>query len=59
MTVVGMEKVPFERVLGEEVGAFMKKLHEANGIAFKVRRAASDVANLKIAGVYDKRVQGR
>lgn len=36
VTVVGMEKVPFERVLGLEVGGFMQRLHEANGIVFKV-----------------------
>lgn len=41
VTVVGMEKVPFERVLGEQVGSFMKRLHEANGVVFKVRQNLS------------------
>lgn len=29
VTVVGMESEPFERVLGKEVGAFMRRVHEA------------------------------
>lgn len=28
VVVVGMEKVPFERVLGEEIGAIMQEFHE-------------------------------
>lgn len=34
VTVVGMEKVPFERVLGHEVGTRMQKLHESRGVKF-------------------------
>eukprot|EP01126_Amoeba_proteus_P061205 TRINITY_DN818_c0_g1_i1.p1 TRINITY_DN818_c0_g1~~TRINITY_DN818_c0_g1_i1.p1 ORF type:complete len:535 (+),score=120.80 TRINITY_DN818_c0_g1_i1:194-1798(+) len=34
VTVVGMEKVPFERVLGPVVGAFMMNLHESKGVKF-------------------------
>jgi len=34
--VVGMERVPFERVLGEEVGAAMQRLHESKGIEFRM-----------------------
>jgi len=30
--VVGMEKVPFERVLGLQVGTILQKFHEANGV---------------------------
>eukprot|EP01127_Copromyxa_protea_P009809 TRINITY_DN2339_c1_g2_i1.p1 TRINITY_DN2339_c1_g2~~TRINITY_DN2339_c1_g2_i1.p1 ORF type:complete len:552 (+),score=106.90 TRINITY_DN2339_c1_g2_i1:189-1844(+) len=36
VTVVGMEKVPFERVLGAQLGGFLIKLHEANNISFKM-----------------------
>jgi NAD(P)H-nitrite reductase large subunit len=32
VTVVGMEKVPFERVLGAEVGAVLQKVHARNHI---------------------------
>lgn len=34
ITVVGMETEPFERVLGTEMGAAMRKLHERHGVAF-------------------------
>jgi len=34
VTVVGMEKVPFERVLGVEVGTAIQKLHESKGVKF-------------------------
>ena len=36
VTVIGMEKVPFERVLGEKIGAVMQKLHESKGIKFRM-----------------------
>ena len=32
--VVAPSKVPFERALGEKVGAFMQKLHEQHGVVF-------------------------
>lgn len=34
VTVIGMETVPFERVLGKEVGAVMEKVHRERGIEF-------------------------
>jgi len=34
VTVIGMESVPFERVLGKDIGYIMQKFHEANGINF-------------------------
>jgi NADPH-dependent 2,4-dienoyl-CoA reductase/sulfur reductase-like enzyme/nitrite reductase/ring-hydroxylating ferredoxin subunit len=37
IVVVGMEKVPFERVLGEQVGAALQKLHESRGIEFRMQ----------------------
>ena len=36
VTVVGREKVPLERVLGPEIGQFVRRLHEANGVAFRL-----------------------
>lgn len=37
--VIGMEKVPFERVLGPEVGGIMQRVHEAKGsIVFHMQR---------------------
>ncbi|CAG8704640.1 7642_t:CDS:10, partial [Funneliformis mosseae] len=34
VSVIGMEKVPFERVLGEKVGKVFQTLHESHGIKF-------------------------
>ena len=36
IVVVGMEKVPFERVLGEAIGTAMQKLHEEKGVSFRM-----------------------
>ncbi|OAA59412.1 Pyridine nucleotide-disulfide oxidoreductase, FAD/NAD(P)-binding domain protein [Cordyceps fumosorosea ARSEF 2679] len=34
VTVVGMEKVPLERILGEQVGGAVQKTYEAKGVTF-------------------------
>jgi NADPH-dependent 2,4-dienoyl-CoA reductase/sulfur reductase-like enzyme len=36
VTVVGMEKAPLERVMGEEVGKIFQKTLEKNGVKFKL-----------------------
>lgn len=36
LLVVGMEKVPFERVLGEKIGLAMQRLHEEKGVKFRM-----------------------
>jgi len=38
ITVVGMERVPFERVLGHEVGGAFQALHSSKGVVFKMGR---------------------
>eukprot|EP01012_Entosiphon_sulcatum_P058970 TRINITY_DN83227_c0_g1_i1.p2 TRINITY_DN83227_c0_g1~~TRINITY_DN83227_c0_g1_i1.p2 ORF type:complete len:527 (-),score=133.66 TRINITY_DN83227_c0_g1_i1:102-1682(-) len=38
ITVIGMEKVPFERVLGERIGTAMQQIHEEKGVVFKMQR---------------------
>jgi apoptosis-inducing factor 3 len=38
VTVVGPEAVPLARVLGDEVGAYVRKVHESNGVAFQLGR---------------------
>jgi len=38
VTVVGPEPVPLARVLGQPVGAFVRRVHEANGVAFELGR---------------------
>jgi NADPH-dependent 2,4-dienoyl-CoA reductase/sulfur reductase-like enzyme/nitrite reductase/ring-hydroxylating ferredoxin subunit len=35
VTVVGQEKIPLERVLGKELGEFVRRLHEQNGVHFR------------------------
>ncbi|MGI4760046.1 MAG: FAD-dependent oxidoreductase [Janthinobacterium lividum] len=36
VTVIAQEQVPFERVLGPEIGAMFQKLHESKGVKFEV-----------------------
>jgi NADPH-dependent 2,4-dienoyl-CoA reductase/sulfur reductase-like enzyme/nitrite reductase/ring-hydroxylating ferredoxin subunit len=38
VTVVGPEAVPLARVLGDEVGAFVRRVHEAKGVKFRLGR---------------------
>jgi NADPH-dependent 2,4-dienoyl-CoA reductase/sulfur reductase-like enzyme/nitrite reductase/ring-hydroxylating ferredoxin subunit len=38
VTVVGPEAVPLARVLGDEVGAFVRRVHESKGVAFALGR---------------------
>ena len=38
VTVIGMEKVPFERVLGTEVGASLQYLHEQKKVQFRMEK---------------------
>jgi len=42
VVAIGMEKVPFERVLGEQVGTSLQKLHEKNGIQFRMQRVVKE-----------------
>lgn len=36
VTVVAPESIPFERILGVEIGMMFQKLHEENGVSFKL-----------------------
>jgi NADPH-dependent 2,4-dienoyl-CoA reductase/sulfur reductase-like enzyme len=42
VTVIGMEKQPFERVLGVQVGAAMRKLHESKGVEFHMEAVVKE-----------------
>ena len=48
--VVAPEQVPMEKILGERVGAFVRRLHESNGVVFHlgetVKRVDGDNATL-------------
>lgn len=37
--VVGLERVPLERILGPEVGQFVRTIHEAHGVHFHLGRS--------------------
>eukprot|EP00002_Diphylleia_rotans_P035592 TRINITY_DN7782_c0_g2_i1.p1 TRINITY_DN7782_c0_g2~~TRINITY_DN7782_c0_g2_i1.p1 ORF type:complete len:607 (+),score=130.93 TRINITY_DN7782_c0_g2_i1:51-1871(+) len=39
--VIGMEKVPFERVLGPKLGYIFQQIHEQRGIQFRMGRVVS------------------
>jgi len=39
--VVGLEQVPLERVMGRDVGTFLRGLHESHGVTFHLGRSVS------------------
>jgi apoptosis-inducing factor 3 len=41
--VVGLESCPMEKVLGPEVGNFIRKLHEEHGVAFHLGTTATSI----------------
>ncbi|HET9830354.1 MAG TPA: FAD-dependent oxidoreductase, partial [Vicinamibacterales bacterium] len=46
--VVGPDSVPLERVLGAEVGGFVKALHESHGVAFHLGQTVASVAGRSV-----------
>jgi NADPH-dependent 2,4-dienoyl-CoA reductase/sulfur reductase-like enzyme/nitrite reductase/ring-hydroxylating ferredoxin subunit len=46
--VVGLEEVPLQRVLGLEVGTFLRGLHESRGVVFHLKNSVSGVDGNKI-----------
>ncbi len=43
VTVVGPETTPLARVLGDEVGAFIRRVHESKGVAFELGRKPASI----------------
>jgi NADPH-dependent 2,4-dienoyl-CoA reductase/sulfur reductase-like enzyme/nitrite reductase/ring-hydroxylating ferredoxin subunit len=41
--VVGLEKTPLERVLGPDLGSFVRKLHESKGVVFHLETSAASI----------------
>jgi len=46
--LVGLERVPLERVLGAEVGAFLRALHESHGVTFHLGNSVSRVDGKRV-----------
>lgn len=53
VTVIGMESIPLQGPLGDELGTVFRELHEANGVKFLLPRsiASFDVKGGKVAGI--------
>jgi NADPH-dependent 2,4-dienoyl-CoA reductase/sulfur reductase-like enzyme len=45
VTVIGPETTPLARVLGDEVGAFIRRVHEDKGVEFELGRKPASIAN--------------
>ncbi len=43
VTVVGPESVPLARVLGDEVGGFVRRVHEDKGVAFQLGKKPASI----------------
>jgi NADPH-dependent 2,4-dienoyl-CoA reductase/sulfur reductase-like enzyme/nitrite reductase/ring-hydroxylating ferredoxin subunit len=52
VTVVAPESRPLVRVMGEELGAFVQRLHEAHGVAFHLGETVAEIAgrNITLSG---------
>jgi NADPH-dependent 2,4-dienoyl-CoA reductase/sulfur reductase-like enzyme len=48
VTVVGPEAVPLARVLGDEVGAFVRRVHEAKGVTFQLGRKPASITATEV-----------
>jgi NADPH-dependent 2,4-dienoyl-CoA reductase/sulfur reductase-like enzyme len=46
--VVALEKEPLERVMGPEIGQFMRSLHEAHGVIFHMQDTISGLEGRKV-----------
>lgn len=44
VVVVAPELVPLARVMGDAIGAYVKKLHEDHGVAFRLGRTSKEIA---------------
>lgn len=44
VTIVAPEAVPFNRILGDEIGALLQRVHETNGVRFRLGASVSGFA---------------
>ncbi len=47
ITVIGPDSVPFERAFGQEIGNMFRRLHEENGVIFKLNNKVSKLIGTK------------
>ncbi|MBN1342615.1 MAG: FAD-dependent oxidoreductase [Phycisphaerae bacterium] len=53
VTVVAPESVPFERLLGKDIGQMMRQDHEANGVSFRLKQKVVRFSgDSEVDGVY-------
>lgn len=43
VTVIAPDKVPFQSILGQDLGAFIKGLHEERGVSFKLESTVEEI----------------
>jgi NAD(P)H-nitrite reductase len=48
VTVIGPEKIPLEKVMGPEIGALVRTLHEKQGVGFRLGRTVASVRGSKV-----------
>ncbi len=48
VTVAGPDAVPLARVLGDEVGRFVRDVHEANGVAFRLEVRPTSITESEV-----------
>ena len=48
VSVIGPENVPLERILGPEVGQFIREVHEGRGVAFHLGRTVSRIDGRRV-----------
>jgi apoptosis-inducing factor 3 len=58
VTVIGLEAVPFENVLGARIGSFFQKLHEANGVKFRLNSGVEKYVGPEDGAVTGVQIRG-
>jgi NADPH-dependent 2,4-dienoyl-CoA reductase/sulfur reductase-like enzyme/nitrite reductase/ring-hydroxylating ferredoxin subunit len=56
--VVGLDRVPLERVLGAEVGTFVRQLHESHGVTFHLESSVNRVDGRQVTLDDGKTLEG-
>jgi len=57
--VVAPEAVPLERIVGPQVGEYLRRLHERNGVVFHLQQSVAAIGDVKVTLSWLVRVDGR